>query len=254
MVLLVYPWGATAYAGGVAPLFWKRDKPTGPAPTVRSRDDDSGQRIEFTDLAPEPAVFLGQSAYLFLRYAESAARHAHDSTDLETESALAVVAEECFQRFSTLVGVLDKLKADRVESMSPFIAPTREFERRTRGRNWTERVACTWITMAFLQDFWRRLAEGLPKSIRAEVVAALADDTMIEVLRSELERRIAVEPGIRPALAMWGRRLVGDTMLMAESALTHGDDPLAEADGVEPVFTEIIGAHSQRMDSLGLTA
>ena len=61
---------------------------------MRSRDDDSGVRIEFTDLAPEPEVFLGQSAYLFLRYAESAARHAHDSTDLETESTLAVVAEE----------------------------------------------------------------------------------------------------------------------------------------------------------------
>lgn len=254
MVLLVYPWGATAYAGGVASLFWKRDKPTGPAPTVRPRGEDGGQRIEFTDLAPEPEVFLGQSAYLFLRYAESAARHAHDATDLETESTLAVVAEECFQRFSTLVSLLDKLKVDRVEAMSPFIAPTREFERRTRGRNWTERVACTWITMAFLQDFWRRLAEGLPKSIRAEVTEALADDTMIDVLRTELERRIAIEPGIRPVLAMWGRRLVGDTMLMAESALSHGDDPMAEADGVEPVFTEIIGAHSQRMDSLGLTA
>lgn len=244
----------TAYAGGVAPLFWKRDKPSGPAPTVRSRDDDSGRRIEFTDLAPEPEVFLGQSAYLFLRYAESAARHAHDATDLETESTLAVVAEECFQRFSTLVGLLDKLKVDRVEAMSPFIAPTREFERRTRGRNWTERVACTWITMAFLQDFWRRLAEGLPQSIRADVVAALADDTMIEVLRSELERRIALEPNLRPVLAMWGRRLVGDTMLMAESALSHGDNDSADVDGVEPVFTEIIGAHSQRMDSLGLTA
>lgn len=244
----------TAYAGGVASLFWKRDKPAGPAPTVRPRGEDGGQRIEFTDLAPEPEVFLGQSAYLFLRYAESAARHAHDATDLETESTLAVVAEECFQRFSTLVSLLDKLKVDRVEAMSPFIAPTREFERRTRGRNWTERVACTWITMAFLQDFWRRLAEGLPKSIRAEVIEALADDTMIDVLRTELERRIAIEPGIRPVLAMWGRRLVGDTMLMAESALSHGDDPMAEADGVEPVFTEIIGAHSQRMDSLGLTA
>ena len=253
-MLLVYPRVVTAYAGGVAPLFWKRDKPAGPAPTVRSRDDDSGLRVEFTDLAPAPEVFLGQSAYLFLRYAESAARHAHDATDLETEAALAIVAEECFQRFSTLVGLLDRLGTDQIEAMTPFIVPTREFERRTRGRNWTERVMCTWITMAFLQDFWRRLAEGLPKSIRAEVVAALADDTMIEVLRTEIERRIALEPGIRPVLAMWGRRLVGDTMLMAESALTHGDDLEAEAEGVEPVFTEIIGAHSQRMDSLGLTA
>lgn len=244
----------TAYAGCVAPPFWKRSTPSKPAPTVRSRDDDSGLRIEFTDLAPEPDVFLGQSAYLFLRYAESAARHAHDATDLETETTLALVAEECFSRFSTLAAVLDRLKVDRVEAMSPFIVPTREFERRTRGHNWTERVACTWVTMAFLQDFWRRLAEGLPVKIRKEVVAALADDTMINVLRAELARRIELEPGIRPVLAMWGRRLVGDTMLMAESALAYGDNPVIAADGVEPVFTEIISAHSTRMDSLGLTA
>ncbi len=221
---------------------------------ARAKTADAGVRVEFTDLAPSPEVFLGQSAYLFLRYAESAARHAHDSIDLETESTLAIVAEECFARFSALAGTLDTIKLDRVEAMSPFIAPTREFERRTRGRNWVERLACTWVTMAFLQDFWRRLAQGLPAKIRGEVIAALENDTMIDVLRSELERRIALEPGLRPTLALWSRRLVGDTMLMAESALVHGDNPVADAVGIEPVFTELIAAHSVRMDALGLTA
>lgn len=238
----------------MARLFRKRSR--GPAAESTAPKDTAGAgvRVEFTDLAPEPAVFLGQSAYLFLRYAESAARHAHDATDLETESALAIVAEECFARFSTLAGVLDSMKVDRVEAMSPFIAPTREFERRTRGRNWVERVACTWVTMAFLQDFWRRLAEGLPAKYRAEVAAALSSDTMIDVLRTEIERRIAIEPGLRPTLALWSRRLVGDTMLMAESALVHRDSPVATTDGVEPVFTDLIAAHSVRMDALGLTA
>lgn len=213
-----------------------------------------GVRVEFTELAPAPAVFLGQSAYLFLRYAESAARHAHDAVDLDAESTLALVAEECFARFSQLAAILDKTRIDRVEAMSPFIAPTREFERRTRGRNWVERVACTWVTMAFLQDFWRQLAAGLPSSLRRKVMVALESDTMIEILRAELERRIEMEPSLRPTLALWARRLVGDTMLMAESALVHGDNPVALADGIEPVFTELIAAHSVRMDALGLTA
>lgn len=236
----------------MAGLFRKRTDASSGSDSTSSTE--SGLRIEFTDLAPEPVVFLGQSAYLFLRFAESAARHAHDATDLETESTLAIVAEECFGRFSTLAGVLDRLKADRAEAMSPFIAPTREFERRTRGRNWVERVACTWVTMSFLQDFWRRLAEGLPAKIRGDVVSALESDTMLTVLRDELERRLALEPELRPMLALWSRRLVGDTMLMAESALVHGTNPVAEADGVEPVFTELIAAHSVRMDALGLTA
>jgi len=189
-----------------------------------------------------------------LRYAESAARHAHDAVDLDSESTLALVAEECFVRFSRLAAILDRTKNDRVEAMSPFIAPTREFERRTRGRNWVERVACTWVTMAFLQDFWRQLAQALPKTIRRDVLEALESDAMIDALRAELERRIELEPTLRPTLALWARRLVGDTMLMAESALVHADSPVALADGIEPVFTELIAAHSARMDALGLTA
>lgn len=219
---------------------------------IRSRDEDAGLRVEFTALAPEASVFLGQSAYLFLRYAESAARHAHDSSDLDSESTLAVVAEECFTRFSLLAAGLDKLKVDRVEAMSPFIEPTREFERRTRGRTWVERLACTWITMSFLQDVWRRLAQGLPKSVRADVIAALSSDRMIQVLFEELQRCIEREPSLKPELAMWSRRLIGDTMLMAESALAIEKAGKA-GEEVSPVFTEVISAHSLRMSELGLT-
>jgi hypothetical protein len=54
---------------------------------------------------------------------------------------------------------------------------------------------------------------------------------------------------------MWGRRLVGDTMLVARGALaiaqTHDRQEEAR---IEPVFTELIAAHTRRMDALGLTA
>jgi hypothetical protein len=108
--------------------------------------------------------------------------------------------------------------------------------------------------MAFLQDFWRRLAQGLPAKVRADVIAALDSDRMIDVLRTELERRIALEPGLRPTLALWSRRLVGDTMLMAQSALRESPNPTPKDDGLGPVFTELIASHSLRMDALGLTA
>jgi hypothetical protein len=52
---------------------------------------------------------------------------------------------------------------------------------------------------------------------------------------------------------MWGRRLLGDTMLVARSSLAIAE----RADGeerVEPIFTEMIAAHQRRMDALGLTS
>jgi hypothetical protein len=90
--------------------------------------------------------------------------------------------------------------------------------------------------------------------VRADVIAALDNDRMIDVLRTELERRIALDPGLRPSLAMWSRRLIGDTMLMAESALLYGANRATRADGLGTVFTELIAAHAVRMDALGLTA
>jgi hypothetical protein len=57
---------------------------------------------------------------------------------------------------------------------------------------------------------------------------------------------------------MWGRRLVGDTLLVARSAMPAADPASGEARNnearIEPVFTELIAAHTRRMDGLGLTA
>ena len=54
---------------------------------------------------------------------------------------------------------------------------------------------------------------------------------------------------------MWGRRLVGDTLLVARSALNSDLMLTSEAEErVEPVFTELMGAHAKRMDAMGLNA
>jgi hypothetical protein len=77
---------------------------------------------------------------------------------------------------------------------------------------------------------------------------------------SLLTDAIAVDPKRAHFFALWGRRLVGDTLLLAQSSLHHRDQ--ASADGalshqeerIEPVFTELIATHTRRMDALGLTA
>ena len=58
------------------------------------------------------------------------------------------------------------------------------------------------------------------------------------MLEDELRTLIEQNPRVASRLAMWGRRLIGDTMLVARSA----------------AFAELIGAHTRRMDALGLTA
>jgi hypothetical protein len=55
-------------------------------------------------------------------------------------------------------------------------------------------------------------------------------------------------------LALWGRRLVGDTLLIARAALRPQTLDAAEERKVEPVFTDLLGAHSRRMSAMGLDA
>jgi hypothetical protein len=65
---------------------------------------------------------------------------------------------------------------------------------------------------------------------------------------------IADDGELKSLLALWGRRLVGDTLLIARAALRPTTLVAAHQEKVEPVFTELMAAHSRRMDAMGLAA
>jgi LPS sulfotransferase NodH len=75
-------------------------------------------------------------------------------------------------------------------------------------------------------------------------------DAVVRILRDA----IAADPPLASRLAMWGRRLVGDTLLVARSVLHHSNNLDSDEQRIEPIFTELIAAHTRRMDALGLTA
>jgi len=105
-----------------------------------------------------------------------------------------------------------------------------------------------------LDSFFSRLAEGLPADLGARVRAILDEEGAAVVLESELRSAIQGQPRLADRLALWGRSLVGDTLLIARSALRASDASARAGEQVEPVFTELIADHTRRMDALGLTA
>ena len=122
------------------------------------------------------------------------------------------------------------------------------------GSDWRETLLAALMTGGLLDDFFIRLAAGLPGDVGPRVAQLLGSDSgqegMLEVLRAE----IASDPQLGSRLAMWGRRLVGDTLLVARSALHLSGNRAADEERIEPIFTELIAAHTRRMDALGLTA
>jgi hypothetical protein len=82
----------------------------------------------------------------------------------------------------------------------------------------------------------------------------LRADSGAEMLAEEIRVVIDQNETIASRLAMWGRRLVGDTMLIARSTLAPTANSVSDEARIEPVFTELIASHTRRMDGLGLTA
>jgi len=148
---------------------------------------------------------------------------------------------------------LDDAGIEPVAAMDPFRAELDDFRRRTQGADYPETLVTCYLTGGFLTDFFTGLAAGLPKALGERVSAVLDIDAGQDALVVELRTAIDASARLASRLAMWGRRLVGDTMLVARSSLVTGGQ-LPGEERIEPVFTELISAHTRRMDALGLTA
>ena len=123
-------------------------------------------------------------------------------------------------------------------------------------RRWsrTPRRSTCYLTSGFLDDFFARLAIGLPAEPGSRIAAIFTGESGEKLLAEQLQAAIDENPRLASRLAMWGRRLVGDTLLVARSALRFTENHKSDEARVEPVFTELIAAHTRRMDALGLTA
>lgn len=219
---------------------------------LKPRRASTAQRVELADLAPDLTSFLGQSACVQLGHFQTIAQAIETAPTVEARLALTRPAAVTLERYHTLVRELERREQDAAAVMARFSEGVDAFRQATAGRDWYETVITAYITAGFLDDFFARLAEGLAEPVRA--VAVLSGESAEGKLVALLQAAIEADPTLASRLAMWGRRLVGDTMLIARAALVATSDRAADEAHIEPVFTELIAAHTRRMDTLGLTA
>lgn len=236
--------------------WWSRRSRTRPeAPTLSPRETAAGAlRVDLADLTPAPDVYLGQCAALHLGFIEVLSEGIRTAPRPADKDALARAAAIVLDRYRGIMAEIERLHLDRSDVLQPHLPAIEEFEARTSGNSWYEQVASAHVTIGFLTDFWMRLAGGLPRELGERVIDVLGAGDLGEPLHRILERAIAAEPRLASRLALWSRRLVGDTLLQARSALVLHDDRSKDEAQIEPVFTELIAEHTRRMDKLGLTA
>jgi hypothetical protein len=234
--------------------FWRRSA-GGEAPKLGSRSSDVGARkVDLAELTPPLVPFLGQAAYLQITLFENLGRAIADAPTADAKARLSHAASLSLDKHHGLVDEIVRGGNSPGAVMDPFVARVDEFQRRTSGADWPEKLLTCYITAGFLDEFYVRLAPGLPQDSANRIIELLSRDPDDDRISSLLSDAIAENPRLASRLALWGRRLVGDTMLVARSAIAASADRDQDEERLEPAFTELIAAHTRRMDRLGLTA
>lgn len=210
-------------------------------------------RVELADLRPEPVAYLGRLGYLSLVLFENLGRAVTAAPTVEAKNRLARSASAMLAIHDGAVDALRARRADPSVAMEPSRRELDDFQRRTAGADWYEVLVTCYLAGGFLLDVFDGLAAGLPDGLADRMERLLDEQDAESPLLTELGPAIEADERLASRLAMWGRRLIGDCMLVARGSMVVGD---AEPDSerTEPVFTELIAAHTRRMDALGLAA
>ena len=226
-----------------------------PARKMRSRGDAAeAERVELAEFAPGIMPFLGLTAYLQLELYEAATRAVSGAPSLEAKDVLARVAGQTLAKHQQLTGEIRSRGHEPHIVMEPFSPVIDSYVERIDTGDWHQHVLSLYLVGGLFDDFFASLAGGMKDGYRSEATAILRNDTGRPELKTLLEDALAADELLSSWLAVWGRRLVGDTLLVSRAVLSLSEHREFDASEVEPVFTELIADHIRRMDGLGLTA
>lgn len=235
--------------------WWKRKKTPGRVLQVRSRSDaDRVSRIDLTDLVPPAADYLAHSCATMLVLSGEYARAGQQAWSVVDQDALARATQVLLTRYDALHALL----VDYVPNPHEAMVEPLEFAKAQMGRmvadRWFERVATCYVVGGFMTDFYRILATGLPSPLSGQVGDALIDDTDSELIGDVLRRVLELDEAYVSRVSLWSRRLVGDILLMARAVLPRIAETTSTGDRFEPLFTDVLLGHTNRLEELGLTA
>ena len=237
-------------------LFSRRSKR--PSPTRhRSRRPNPDQvvnRVRMKELTPKFSEFLGHAAYLQLSFFESLSGAVIASPSIAAKAVVSHAAGIVLARHHALASEIEKLGLNPAEAMEPFVDSIDGFQARTQGSDWAETLLAYYVESGILDDGFISIAEGYDGPRAARIAEILEDGDARDLIASVLTASIGESPRLASRLALYGRRLVGDVLVLVRSALDLPENTAPHDERLEPVLTELIADHTRRMDDLGLTA
>ncbi len=195
-------------------------------------------------------------------------RLAGDSTmapDPGQRLALSRFAARAVERRDRVLARIEQLGGDPLVAMSRYETMLDDFDTRTQPSTWWERLLKGYVSFGVSDDFCRLAAAGLDEQSRALVLEVLGDSSHADLAVQALERACTGDDALTARLALWGRRLVGESLgvvgrLLQQrpglARLASADDSATTSPATPPtkVLNELTAEHTRRMSRLHLTA
>ncbi|GAA1619320.1 MULTISPECIES: ferritin-like fold-containing protein [Brevibacterium] len=204
-------------------------------------------------LASTDAATLALVAYGELTAFERMATNASTAVELDDTVTLSRLASHSFSHFEELSQRISESGQDVIELCRIFEPTFSVLAERTRPRDWYESLMKGFVFDGIMNDFYRMAADKLAEPEHSLAIAVLDDTRAADFVRNRLTADVGEDTQLASRLALWGRKLVAETLGRARHLLT---DPVLGID--EAVIVEAIPAvtanHSRRMSALGLVA
>ncbi len=211
---------------------------------------------------------LGVLAYGELSAFERLAADAALAPTVGDKAELAGMSVAEHRHFVALWDRLVDLGSDPEEAMAPFIAGIDGFHDSTTPADWLEGLVKAYVGDGIGQDFYREVAAYLDPQTQALVLDVCADTGHSDFAVDRVRAAIAADPRVAGRLALWGRRLVGEMLSQAQRVAADRDalvtlivggmgpsgQPAFDLASLSRMFTRLTENHTQRMQSLGLSA
>lgn len=214
-----------------------------------------------------PVELLGAVAYGALTAFTRLAADATLAPDLAGRAEMAALAAVEMAHVERVRAHLDRRGVDLVAAMAPFAAALDAFAARTASREWGEALVGAYVGRTLAVDLVAATGavddDAADDAAREAAVLLRGPDagreaggeSGFDAFAERAVAHLAADERTRARLALWGRRLLGETLAAAAEVLDQHPDAAAALLGDTPrgtVLKALKSRHAKRIAALGL--
>ncbi len=208
---------------------------------------------------------LGIIAYTSLASFEHIAHEAAGAPTLADKLQMSRIAAARFRHLDRVEAELQNVSSDLQSAMEPFERPVDDFHSAAAPHTWAESLLKLVIVSGLVNDLVAEVADNLPAGFTEIMRGSVVPGELLDYPTQRLSQLITEDPAQVGRLSLFGRRLLGEALGQGQRIAARHDsltslitgspsEPADDLAKVSEIISRLVGAHSARMDRLGLTS